>query len=278
MARRKLIELDDTYGRSAATEEFLLHLHRSSELLQSERTKDARSAIEMAFDAQPKDPNGQASLAMVYFKLGLYPRAIAIYEKLVATHTDDPVIRLNLALVYFKTGQTRSARDELERVVQIAPDYRKAHGYLGLACQRLGDFERARVAFDSAGADHLAKRMARFVEPDTGATPQPADPATPPRSEEAESITTQDDAGAPKYPKKSGSDAAELLFSTPGPRRPYTTHQRAVRAADRGRVVEQHPSHGTTHWAFPDQRIGLPVGQRRRSRVCAPRRAPFLQQ
>lgn len=168
MARRKLIELDDTFGRSATTEEFLLHLHRSSELLRTERAADARTAIEMAFDAQPKDPTGQASMALVYFKLGLYPRAIAIYEKLVATHPDDPVIRLNLALVYFKTGQTPRARDELERVVQIAPDYRKAHGYLGLAYQRLGDFERAREAFGKAGVDHLAKRMAKFVEPDVG--------------------------------------------------------------------------------------------------------------
>jgi uncharacterized protein (AIM24 family) len=166
MTRRKLIELDDAHGRTAVTEEFLLHLHRSSDLLQSDRAQDARDAIEQAFEAQPEDPSGQATLALVYFKLGLYPRAIAIYRKLIARHPRDPVLLLNLALVYFKTGQTEAARDALERVVAIEPGYHKAFGYLGLAHQRLGDFARAREAFAKAGADHLAARMARFVEPD----------------------------------------------------------------------------------------------------------------
>jgi len=214
MARRKLIELDDTYGRSAATEEFLLHLHRSSELLRSERAEDARTAIEMAFDAQPKDPTGQATLALVYFKLGLYPRAISIYEKLVATHPDDPVLRLNLALVYFKTGQTRAARDELERAVSIAPDYRKAYGYLGLAYQRLGDFARARESFGKAGVDHLARRMARFVEPDRGSTP--ADPILLARAT-ADEGAGPDHAGTAERSAEQVNQAPETFFTARSP-------------------------------------------------------------
>jgi hypothetical protein len=217
MTRRKLIELDDTYGRSVTTEEFLLHLHRSSELLRTERTEDARNAIEMAFDAQPKDPNGQASMALVYFKLGLYPRAIAIYEKLVAALPDDPVIRLNLALVYFKTGQTRRARDELERVVQIQPDYRKAYGYLGLACQRLGDFERAHEAFGKAGAAHLADRMARFVEPDKHPLPAGLEEVPPSESPERTPVEIRSDDDTPEQPDEPTSEPTEMLFGAQAP-------------------------------------------------------------
>jgi hypothetical protein len=217
MTRRKLIELDDPYGRSAVTEEFLLHLHRSSELLRSERAEDARSAIEMAFDAQPKDPTGQASLALVYFRLGLYPHAIAIYEKLVETLPEDPVIRLNLSLVYFKTGQTRRAREELERVVEIAPDYRKAYGYLGLACQRLGDYELAREHFGKAGAVHLAKRMAKFVEPDTASRSEPLVATPIPAAEpEPQPVRETEDEPTPREEHPT-PDGAALLFPTHAP-------------------------------------------------------------
>ena len=167
--RRKRIELDDTQARATATEEFLIQLHRSTELLRANRHEDARRTLEDAFDAQADDPSGQASLALVYFKLGLYPRALSLYRRLVDEYPADPVLKLNLALVLFKTGQTAEARDVLEQVVAVAPEYRKAYGYLGLAHQRLGDYRRAYEAFRCAGADHMAERMSRFVEPEDDA-------------------------------------------------------------------------------------------------------------
>jgi hypothetical protein len=176
--RRHRIELDDAQARATVTEEFLLHLHRSTDLLRANRPEDARRTLDEAFEAQADDPSGQSTLALVYFKLGLYPRALALYRKLVDVHPDDPVLALNLALVLFKTGQTAEARDVLERVVALAPDYRKAHGYLGLACQRLGDYRRAYEAFKRGGVEHMAERMGRFVDPDDdpGADSGTADP------------------------------------------------------------------------------------------------------
>jgi len=203
-----LIELDDALGRSMATEEFLLLLHRSSELLRDDRSEEARNYLEEAFDAQPGDHSGQAALALVYFKLGLYPRALAIYSRLLDDHRDDPVLRLNLALVYFKTGQTTEARDQLEEVVRIAPEYRKAHGYLGLARQRLGDWAGAREAFSRAGADHMADRMARFVEPDENDGPRySSQPPPPPQEGEA--------AGPPETAERFQSVAPPPTATTP---------------------------------------------------------------
>ncbi|MFO0591934.1 MAG: tetratricopeptide repeat protein [Polyangiaceae bacterium] len=146
-------------SREVAGEDFLFHLYRGSELLQDNRVHDAKAELEQALRFQPSDPKGQDLLGIVYFRLGLYPRAIAIYEHLVQTHPDAIEPRVNLALSYLKTGQAQSARFELERVVEQNPHHSRAWGYLGLAFQRLGDYERASHAFAAGGHDVMARRL-----------------------------------------------------------------------------------------------------------------------
>src|SRR5512147_2487731 len=65
-----------------ANEDFLFHLYRGSELLQDNRAHEAKEEVERALHLQPHDAKGQDLLAVVYFRLGLYPRAISIYEQL----------------------------------------------------------------------------------------------------------------------------------------------------------------------------------------------------
>ena len=124
------------------TEDFLFHLYRGSELLQDNRVHEAKEELEQALRLQPRDAKGQDLLAVVYFRLGLYPRAIAIYEQLIKLHPDALEPRINLALSYLKTGQPAQARFELEKVVEQSPGHSRAWGYLGLAFQRLGDYEQ----------------------------------------------------------------------------------------------------------------------------------------
>ena len=66
--------------RDVAQEDFLFHLYRGSELLQENRVLEAKEELEFALTMQPSDPKGQDLLGAVYFRLGLYPRAIQIYE------------------------------------------------------------------------------------------------------------------------------------------------------------------------------------------------------
>jgi tetratricopeptide (TPR) repeat protein len=160
----KMLELDDAASWAGATEEFLAQIHRSSDLLSQDRQDEARQLLETAFESRADDASGQATLALVYFKLGIYPRAAAIYRRLVEKYPEEPTLRLNLGLVYLKTGQTERAARELEKVVSLAPEYRKANGYLGLAYQRLGDYQGARKSYEKANIKHLAERMARFSE------------------------------------------------------------------------------------------------------------------
>ena len=54
-----------------ATEDFLFHLYRGSELLQDNRVHEAKEELEQALKLQPRDAKGQDLLAVVYFRLGL---------------------------------------------------------------------------------------------------------------------------------------------------------------------------------------------------------------
>ena len=149
------------HTRDPAGEEFLFHLFRGSELLQDSRVHEAKEELEQALLLQPRDPKGQDLLAVVYFRIGHYPRAIQIYEQLKRDNPDSPSLRLNLALCYLKTGQAQLAREELEEVVRVQPDHRRAWGYLGLAYERLTDYDKAELAFERGGHGAMARRMAQ---------------------------------------------------------------------------------------------------------------------
>ncbi len=161
--------------RDSVNEDFLFHLYRGSELLQDNRMLEAKTELEFALALQPFDPKGQDLLALVYFRIGHYPRAIQIYETLLRENPRDASLKLNLALCYLKTGQAQPARGELEGVVQSNPGHRRAWGYLGLAYERLGDREKAEHAFARGGHAAMAKRVADGAS--VRAEPLPAAPA-----------------------------------------------------------------------------------------------------
>lgn len=164
-------------SRELAGEDFLFHLYRGSELLQDNRVHDAKAELEQALSLQPSDPKGQDLLGIVYFRLGMYPRAISIYERLIQMHPGAIEPRINLALSYLKTGQPSQARVELERVLEQNPNHGRAWGYLGLAFQRLGDLERAGHAFAAGGHDAMARRVLEMAAGGTVSLRPPADPS-----------------------------------------------------------------------------------------------------
>ncbi|MDI1449119.1 tetratricopeptide repeat protein [Polyangium sp. 6x1] len=160
-------------------EDFLFHLYRGGELLQDNRVLEARVELERAIELAPADPKGQDLIGVVYFRLGLYPRAIAIYDKLVQAYPESFEPRVNLALCFLKMGQPARARQELERVVAQHAWHQRAWGYLGLAYQALGDTDRALHAFTRGGHDAMARRLMDA----TGGTPNTQrKPSLPPGS------------------------------------------------------------------------------------------------
>ncbi len=149
--------------REVTQEDFLFHLYRGSELLQENRVHEAKEELEFALTMQPSDPKGQDLLGAVYFRLGLYPRAIQIYEGLETSFPSDVSIKVNLALAYLKTGQPEPARGVLADAVRLQPEHRRAWGYLGLALQKLGDLEQAQIAFERGGHALMARRLTERI-------------------------------------------------------------------------------------------------------------------
>jgi Flp pilus assembly protein TadD/uncharacterized protein (AIM24 family) len=220
-------------ARDVAGEEFLFHLYRGSELLQDARVHEAKEELEHALLLQPRDPKGQDLLATVYFRIGLYPRAIQIYEQLRKDSPDDASLKINLALCYLKTGQANAARIELENVVRKNAEHKRAWGYLGLAYERLGEHEKAVGAFTRGGHVTMARRIAERHGPVS------IRDVTPAAEHEAESIAVR--AAASKAFQE--LDAGDLDFALAEP------------AARRG-----DPSIGT--WRAVELGQAIPTGRR----------------
>ena len=155
---------DGNHGVPEGPEDFLYHLYRGSDLLQSDRVVEAKGELERALSLQPQDAKSQDLLAGVYFRLGLYPRAIEIWEDLAETAPRDPTLHVNLSLALFKTGQADEALRHVRLALDIQPDHSKAWGYMGLILWRRGDIEGARDAFLRGGQASMARRMEDELE------------------------------------------------------------------------------------------------------------------
>lgn len=123
------------------------------------RVVEAKEELERALEFRPQDAESQDLLAGVYFRLGLYPTAIQLWQGLLEDFPDDVVLHVNLGLAQFKTGQPESARQHLTRALELDPDHERAWRYLGLVHWRLGDLDEARDAFIRGGQITMAHRM-----------------------------------------------------------------------------------------------------------------------
>ncbi len=172
----ELEEADGTGQPAFDGEDFLFHLYRGSELLQDNYVEEAKEELERALRMQPRDVEGQGLLGVVYFRLGLYPRAIEIYQEIIRACPADTTPRVNLGLCYIKTAQHQPARETLEEVIRRDPNHTRAWGYLGLVFERLGEYAKAQAAFDKANQPHLARRMQQLLD-DLASSPSEPPPA-----------------------------------------------------------------------------------------------------
>jgi uncharacterized protein (AIM24 family) len=158
-------------------DEFLQLLFRGGELLAAGKVIEAKDFLERAHQLQPKHEKGQNMLGLTYFKLGLFDRAAELYEMLVRDNPVDPTLRVNLGLVYLKTNALQRAVREFEVAVDLAPDHKKAHNYLGLALAQQGEYGRAREHFLLSGSDAMAEKMSRAIAGEGFNRPETPPPA-----------------------------------------------------------------------------------------------------
>jgi len=119
--------------------------------------------LDHAFAIRPRDQKIQSLLGMVCFKLGHLERAAELYELLVRENPIEPTLRVNLGLVYLKLPNLPLAIRELQASVDLAPEHKKAHNYLGLALAQAGEYAAAREAFIAAGSVAMVEKMDRAL-------------------------------------------------------------------------------------------------------------------
>lgn len=209
---------DDPSADVGWDEDFLYYLSRGSEFLLENRVVEAKEELERALAYRPQDARGQDLLAGVYFRLGVYPRAIEIWERLVRAHPAEPTLRVNIGLALLKTGQPEDALEHLDRALEIDPENPRAWGYYGLVMWRVGRLAEARDAFVRGGQASMARRMEELVASSPGALavaePEP-DPSVRQGERDREEVRTTADAAIDRL----HADEAPLVVETVRERR-----------------------------------------------------------
>ncbi len=228
------------HSPQAAADDFLFHLYRGSDMLMQDRVMEAKEELEQALAQQPQDAKSQDLLAGVYFRMGFYPRAIEIWERLVAAYPRDATLRVNLALAFFKTGQGDTALHHVNEALRVQPDHARAWGYLGLIRWRLGQLEDAREAFLRGGQASMAKRMEEAIATASGQVPAVTDDAM--AHADAEFAESHEDAArqiASPAPAVAASPAAPDERSAASEAAAPTDMNATVEAAAPAFVVDQ---------------------------------------
>jgi len=87
----------------------------------------ALSMAQTARRGMPDSPNVADTLGWAYYQKGVYNTAIDLFKEAVKKSPDDPTFHYHLGLAYQKTNQPALAKEHLQRVLTIKPDYSDAN-------------------------------------------------------------------------------------------------------------------------------------------------------
>lgn len=138
---------------------FLMHLHKGKEYFDQNQLQKARTELESAFKLRPQDDKVLNMLGMTYFKLEMLPQAEEMYVGLAANNPDIYTLQSNLGLIRFKLEKLSEAEDSLRRALELQPTNPKAHFYLGLLYEKLGNWEASLNHFQQAKADKMVSKI-----------------------------------------------------------------------------------------------------------------------
>ncbi|MFG0329994.1 MAG: sulfotransferase [Phycisphaerales bacterium] len=143
----RAIQIDD---RHAA-----FHLRLGDLRLAMGDDEGAVAHSERAVALDPESPLGHAMLGYALERLHRLDEALAAVNKGLRRAPADPDLRILRGRLLRRLGRLTEARDELRATIRVAPmrprQGRKAWSELGLALDRLGDYDDAYDAFERMG-------------------------------------------------------------------------------------------------------------------------------
>jgi type IV pilus assembly protein PilF len=101
---------------------------------------------------QPKDPQIQNAMGLVYFYMQKYDESEKKYKKAVALKKDYSESYVNLGSLYARQERYQEAIDQFRKALNnpFYPTPALAHHNIGLCYQGLGDFDKAQAAMHEA--------------------------------------------------------------------------------------------------------------------------------
>lgn len=144
---RRAIELDSDYA--------MAHFNLGVIFL-DDRPAEAEVCLRKALALEPGNWEIQFTLGVLYFKKGIYETAIRYLQECRERSPDDPRVLKYLGMSYNKSDMSDEAVEILSRLCDLEPQSAEAHFNLGIALDKKGMFERAKVAYREA--DRLMHR------------------------------------------------------------------------------------------------------------------------
>ncbi|HTP28945.1 MAG TPA: tetratricopeptide repeat protein [Anaeromyxobacteraceae bacterium] len=95
-------------------------------LMAARRWREAEEVADDVLALAPGDFNAQSRLAYIHYSQGRYAKAEAAYRKLVQAFPANVEMRAGLGWSLLKLNKAAQAREELKRVLRIAPDHSSA--------------------------------------------------------------------------------------------------------------------------------------------------------
>ena len=74
----------------------------------------------------PDNANSADTLGWAYYHKGVYNSAIGLFKEAIKKEPENATYNYHLGLAYARNGQASQARQQLDRVLKIKPDYSEA--------------------------------------------------------------------------------------------------------------------------------------------------------
>ncbi len=127
----------------------------------AEKLNDARGAVgqyQAAIDQDPKESAARAALGRLYVFGGLSDKALELVEPGLAAEPNNPQLLTVRGAARAQLGDAKSALQDAQRAVQLAPDDQYAIALLASLYRRQSRYDQA-IAVAQTGLQHLPKSV-----------------------------------------------------------------------------------------------------------------------
>jgi uncharacterized protein (AIM24 family)/tetratricopeptide (TPR) repeat protein len=139
--------------------DFNEHMKNGRAFMQENNLIQAKEEFEKALKSKPGDDKTQNLLAMVFFKLEQYHRAIKIFSEIVKKNPNVASLYTNLGIAYLKENAFEESIEHLKKAIELEDGHHNAHNYLGLAYSKVDKYELALAEFKISSNKKMISKM-----------------------------------------------------------------------------------------------------------------------